>query len=233
MMRWRDKNGTYDALMVTVVKIFETIVPSVDQGIIWIDLEKMEALTAMEGEASYYIADENFNPSTFRNSEWKFSNSELLLKMLTDMINTKKSSGIFLYLLFLGIGLLAIFDTQVLSIFRRQKEIGTYIALGMTRWQVVRIFTFEGMMYSLFAVVLAAIFGTPLLWGLAKIGFPMMSSGEDYGMIIADVIYPVYTLELVLKSAFSLIAFATLVSFLPARKIAKLNPVLAIKGKAF
>ena len=33
-----------------------------------------------------------------------------------------------MYGLLLNIALLAIFDTQVLSIFRRQKEIGTYIA---------------------------------------------------------------------------------------------------------
>ena len=233
MMRWRDKYGAYDAQTVTIVKVFDCIVPGVDGGQIWMSLDKMAELTAMQGEASYFLADEDFDENSFKNDDWKYSDKEVLLKPMTDVINTKKSSGVFLYMLFLGIGLLAIFDTQVLSIFRRQKEIGTYIALGMTRWQVVRIFTFEGVMYSFFAVILAAVFGTPLLWLIAKVGYPMPGDASDYGMIMSNVIYPVYGLGLVVKSALSLMIFATLISFLPARKITKLNPILALKGKAF
>ena len=55
--------------------------------------------------------------------------------------------------------MLAIFDTQVLSIFRRQKEIGTYVALGMTRKQVVALFTVEGAMHSVLGRL-----GRSVLW---------------------------------------------------------------------
>jgi predicted lysophospholipase L1 biosynthesis ABC-type transport system permease subunit len=51
--------------------------------------------------------------------------------------------------------MLAIFDTQVLSVFRRQKEIGTYIALGYTRKEVVTLFTVEGSMHAVLAALLA------------------------------------------------------------------------------
>lgn len=230
MMRWRDKNGTYDAQTVTIAEIFTTNVPSVDMSQMWIDINKLYSLTDMHGEASYFVLDDA-NPEMGDN--WKLVTQEELIAPLTAVIESKKAGGIVMYIIFLSIGLLAIFDTQVLSIFRRQKEIGTYIALGMTRWQVVRIFTFEGLMYSLFAVVLAAIFGTPLLWAAAEYGYPMGMEEVDMGtLIISNVIYPTYGVGMVIKSILSMVTFATLVSFIPARKIAKLNPILALKGKA-
>ena len=51
------------------------------------------------------------------------------------------------------------------------------------------------------------------------------------GIALADVIYPVYGIRLVLITILTVIICATIVSYLPARKIAKLNPVLALKGK--
>lgn len=136
-----------------------------------------------------------------------------------------------MYGLLFIIALLAIFDTQVLSIFRRQKEIGTYIALGMTRWQVVGIFTVEGSAYSILAILLGALYGMPLLLYLSKVGWAMPAASTNMGISIAEKIYPVYGTGLVLTTIALVIFSATVVSFLPARKIAKLNPTDALKGK--
>ena len=51
------------------------------------------------------------------------------------------------------------------------------------------------------------------------------------GIALADVIYPVYGVKLILTTILAVFITATIVSYLPARKIAKLNPVLALKGK--
>ena len=64
---------------------------------------------------------------------WTYRSKTTLLKNFKDLIDQKKASQSVIFGLLLAIALLAIFDTQILSIFRRQKEIGTYIALGMTR----------------------------------------------------------------------------------------------------
>ena len=80
--------------------------------------------------------------------------------------------------------MLAIFDTQVLSIFRRQKEIGTYIALGYTRRQVVGLFTVEGTMYAVLAALLSAAYGIPFLAWQAKVGWTMPMDTSDFGMAI-------------------------------------------------
>lgn len=229
LLRWRDKNGTFDAGNVTVTGIFDTNVPFVDGGQLWLPIEKLWQMTGLTGHATIFIADKNYVPKDI--SGWKFESKEYLLREVTKIINMKKIGGSIIYLLLLSIGLLAIFDTQVLSIFRRQKEIGTYIALGMTRWQVVGLFTAEGSMYSFFATVLGCVWGIPLLTYLAKTGLGMPMSSSQAGLIMAQRIFPVYGAALVIGTTLLVVISATIVSFLPARKIARMNPVEALKGK--
>ena len=229
LIRWRDKNGTFDAANITIIGIFDCNVATVDNGQIWISIEKLWEITGMNHHATQFIASEDY---VYKEMEgWKFSSQETLLQELTEIIAMKKMSGSIMYGLLLAIALLAIFDTQVLSIFRRQKEIGTYIALGMTRWQVVGLFTVEGSMYSFLATLVGCIYGIPFLFYMAKNGITMMANADDMGISIADVIYPVFGLGLIIGSIILVVISATIVSFLPARKIAKMNPVDALKGK--
>jgi len=228
-LRWRDNNGTFDAANATVVGIFDTNVPTIDGGQLWMPIEKLWQMTSLTGHATLFIANNDYVQSEI--SGWKFESKEFLLKELTAIIKMKKISGSIMYLLLLAIALLAIFDTQVLSIFRRQKEIGTYIALGMTRWQVVGLFTAEGSMYSFFATILGCIYGIPLFIYMANNGIGFAVSGDQMGIILAERIFPVYGAALIISTVIIVVISATIVSFLPARKIAKMNPVEALKGK--
>ena len=229
LLRWRDKNGTYDAATFTVAGIFETNVPFVDGSQVWVSIDQLREMALLQSKTTYFVANEQYEHTAV--SGWKFENQEYLMREQTKMINAKKVGGSILYIVLMTLGLLAIFDTQVLSIFRRQKEIGTYIALGMTRWQVVRMFTAEGAMYSIFACVLGAIYGMPILWYLSTKGISFPVSGSEFGIIMAERMYPVYGVGLILGTILVVILSATIVSFLPARKIARMNPVEALKGK--
>jgi ABC-type lipoprotein release transport system permease subunit len=229
LLRWRDKNGTFDAANITMAGIFDTQVSMVDGGQIWLAVDQLWQMTGLDQHATLYIAGGNYTPK--ETPGWHFESQQALLQELTDIIEMKKISGSIMYGLLMAIALLAIFDTQVLSIFRRQREIGTYIAMGMTRWQVVSLFTMEGSMYSLFATLLGAIYGIPLLWLMAWKGIGMPAASQEMGIIVADRIHPVYGLGLILGTVLLVVVAATIVSFLPARKIAKMNPVEALKGK--
>ena len=228
-IRWRDKNGTYDANTIIIEEIFDSNVPNIDNGKIWIDIEKLWKMTGLENQATYFILDQDFRKGSF--DSWTYRSKMTLLKNLKDLIDQKKASQSVIFGLLLAIALLAIFDTQILSIFRRQKEIGTYIALGMTRLRVVRLFTIEGSVYSIMALIFGSIYGIPFFIYMSKAGFPIPPADQKLGIAIADVIYPVYGLKLILLTILTVIISATVVSYLPARKIAKLNPVLALKGK--
>lgn len=229
LIRWRDKNGAFDALEVTIAGVFDCNVPTIDGGQVWVPLERLRKMLDMPGEATLLVAGEAYAGGEA--PPWVFKGQDYLLADLDMIIQSKKGGGAIIYGLLLIIALLAIFDTQVLSIFRRQKEIGTYIALGMTRWQVVGIFTVEGSVYSILAILLGALYGGPLLWYSSKAGWAMPSSSQDMGLSIAEKIYPAYGAGLIATTVLLIILSATIVSFLPARKIARLNPTDALKGK--
>ncbi len=229
LMRWRDRKGTFDAGNITIVDIFDTHVPTVDQGIIWMPIDLIWKVTGMENEATYYLVSEKNEKLSI--GSWILHSQDELLTELRGMIAVESYGGSILYGILLCIALLAIFDTQVLSIFRRQKEIGTFIALGMTRQQVILLFTVEGAMYSLFAMALGAVIGTPLFVYVSGIGIHIGGISSEMGIAMGETIYPVFNMYLLFTTALLIVGSATVVSFLPARKIASMNPVLAIKGK--
>lgn len=231
LLRWRDKNGTFDATQLTIATVFDTDQASVDQGQVWIPIEKLWEMTGLENHATFFVANGDYKSTEI--DGWHYQSQYELLSDLRDLMQVENAGSAVFYLLLLCIALLAIFDTQVLSIFRRQKEIGTYIALGMTRWQVVKLFTIEGSMYSLMATVVGAIYGIPIFLYFAKNGISMPQYASDAGVsvAIADKIYLPFDMGLILGTILLVVASATIVSFLPSRKIAKMDPVDALKGK--
>jgi len=230
LVRWRDKNGTFDARQIQIADIFKCDVPAVDKGQIYLPIHTLQEMLGMGNEATLLVAGKGFQ---FRKLDgWDFKDNDFLLTDMQNIIRSKKVSGTILQALLLIIALIAIFDTQVLSIFRRQKEIGTYIALGLTRAQVVGIFTVEGGAHSILAVLLGSVYGIPLLLWLNKAGISM-SYAEDmnFDLPLAEAIYPYYSIRLILITVLIVVITATIVSYLPARKISKMKPTEALKGK--
>jgi ABC-type lipoprotein release transport system permease subunit len=228
-LRWRDKNGAFDAAEITIAGVFKTNVPTVDVSQIWIPLETLQKITLMPGEATILVRKTTNVPLLGGN--WVYKSPEMLLDDINKIIKSKTASGSILWGMLLLMAMLAIFDTQVLSIFRRQKEIGTYVALGMTRWQVVGMFTTEGAMHSIFAAVLAAVYGAPLLWWQARAGFALPATSSDFGIAMAEKIYPYYSLKLVAGTVILIVITTTLVSFWPSSKISNMKPTDALRGK--
>jgi ABC-type lipoprotein release transport system permease subunit len=254
-IRWRDAHGTFDATEGQVVYIMDTRVPSIDNGIIWVPLQTLQHMTALKNEATLVVVSSEAvgegtkfphkeppigarshvvspeTESSGSSQEWPFKSQAFLMRDLTEMIKTKRISSVIIYSILLFLGMLAIFDTQVLSLFRRRKEIGTLIALGMTRMQVIFVFTLEGVIQGAMAIVVALIFGMPLLTYVSKKGIAIPQMVEGYGFALSDKLFPVYSLELVLTTILLMMVVVAAISFLPSSKIAKLQPTEALKGK--
>jgi putative ABC transport system permease protein len=229
-IRWRDAMGTFDARDATVVQVMKTTVLTVDQAQIWIPLDKMQSLTRMENEASLVILAKGTKefPEV---SGWTHKNLDFLLKDIDYLVKSKSAGGAIIYVILLSLAMLAIFNTQVLSIFRRRKEMGTLMSMGMTRGKVIQLFTLEGAMHSVLAAVVAAIYGIPLLVYSAKAGWAMPAAVDEYGFAIGEKLFPVYGTGLVVGTTVLILLVTTIVSFLPTRKIAKLKPTDALRGK--
>lgn len=229
-LRWRDAHGVFDATDGEIVGIMDTQVPTIDSGQIWVPLSRLGRMMALENEATLIVVD----PAVAVPADpdgWEFKDHGFLLKDIRDVVKTKRIGGSVIYIILLFMALLAVFDSQVLAIFRRRKEIGTLMALGMIRARVVALFTLEGAMHGILGVALAAVYGIPILMVSAGIGIPLPGRADDYGFAISSRLFPVYSTWLLAGTVAIVMLTVTVVSYLPSRRISKMNPTEALKGK--
>ena len=229
-LRWRDVKGAFDARDVEIVQVMKTIVQSVDQGQIWVPLKNLRAWAGMEGEASLVVVERDAaeRPQV---TGWVFRDLDFLLNDVRQLVQMKTAGATIFYVVLILLAMLAIFDTQVLSIFRRRKEMGTLMALGFTRGRVIRLFTLEGALHGVLAALVAALYGVPLLTWFARAGWAMPAGMDSYGLAIGDKIFPMYSAGLVAATTLLVLVITTIVSYLPTRKIAKLKPTDALRGR--
>ena len=147
------------------------------------------------------------------------------------LIEADEPNAAVMYIILLALAAMGIFNAQVLSIFRRRKEIGTLMALGMTRSRVVGLFTIEGGLNAFLASILALILFGPILWYFAVYGIPLPLDYSDMGLIIAKRLIPVYTMGLLISTTAIISIIVLIVSYIPSRRIAKMKPTDALRGK--
>ncbi|MFC1596078.1 ABC transporter permease [Candidatus Margulisiibacteriota bacterium] len=229
-IRWRDANGVFDAVDGKVVEIMETPVQAIDSGQIWVPLEWMRKMTGMPDEATIIVNSKQITSGADLPG-WSFKGYDYLLEVVRMLVKSKSTGGSIMYMFLLLLAGLAIFDTQVLAIFRRRKEIGTMISMGLTRANVVALFTFEGAMHGVLAALFGAIYGIPLIAITAMKGFPLTEAHGEMGLALGTRLYPVYSVALVIGTVILVMTTVIIVSYLPSRKISKMNPTDAIRGK--
>jgi len=229
-VQWRDTHGTFDARDVTIVEVMKTTVQEIDNDQIWIPLDRLQTLLAMPGQATLIVLKDNVQAPQHL-AGWEFKSLEYLFEDIHAVVRSKRIGGSTLYIVLLSLALLAIFDTQVLSIFRRRKEMGTLMALGMTRTAIIKLFTTEGALHGILAALIASIYGIPLLTYIARIGWKLPEATDTIGYALGEKLFPVYSTGLVVGTTLLVLLATTIVSFLPTRKIARLKPTDALRGK--
>ena len=229
-IRWLDANKTYDADEGVVVHIMDTENFKVDMGQIWIPLDRAQTMLAMNGHATYVTYAKGL--SVVDNyGDWIPRDVKYLIRDMEALIEADEPNAAVMYIILLALAAMGIFNAQVLSIFRRRKEIGTLMALGMTRSRVVGLFTIEGGLNALLASILALILFGPILWYFAVYGIPLPLDYSDMGLIIAKRLIPVYTMGLLISTTAIISIIVLIVSYIPSRRIAKMKPTDALRGK--
>ncbi len=230
-VRWRDINGMFDATDIQIVARMNTTNPAMDNNQIWLPLGNLRNMLQAPGSATMVIVGKEVSEVPAGDETWIFNSQEVLLKDITDMIAAKKVGVSIFYLLLLAMALLAIFDTQMLSIFRRRKEMGTLMALGMSRSNVIGLFTIEGGLHGFLALLVGAVYGIPFLVWQKYYGLPLPEVTDDFGIAMGSTLYPSYGFKILVVTTLLVLGTVTFVSFLPTQKISKLKPTDALRGK--
>ena len=229
-IRWLDSDGTYDADEGTVVHIMDTENFKLDIGHIWIPIKKAQEMLTMEDEVTYVAYSKNeikLNSS----GSWIHRDVNYLIQDIEAAIEADKPSIQIMFAILLSLAAMGIFNAQVLSIFRRGREIGTLMALGMTRSRVIGLFTMEGGINAILASVLTIFPFGLILWWTAKHGIPLPMDYTEMGFMIAKQLMPIYSLGLIITTTILVFSIVLIVSYLPSRRIARMKPTDALRGK--
>ena len=229
-IRWLDSEKTYDAMEGTVIHIMNTENFKLDIGTIWIPIKTAQSMLEIEDEATYVTYNKNIEQ--LKNSgDWLHRDVNYLISDIEAAIEADKPGNQILSMILLSLTAMGIFNAQVLSIFRRGREIGTLMALGMTRSRVVGLFTLEGALNSFLATAMTVIVFGPVLWYFGEKGIPLPMNYSEMGLMIAKRLIPVYSVGLILTTTILIAIIVLLVSYLPSRKISKMKPTDALRGK--
>ena len=103
----------------------------------------------------------------------------------------------------------------------------------MTRGRVVGLFTLEGGLNAFLAAIMTVILFGPLLWYFGNNGIWL---GVDYsdgamGIIVEKYLIPVYSVGLVVTTTIVVSIIVLIVSYMPSRRIARMKPTDALRGK--
>lgn len=120
----------------------------------------------------------------------------------------------------------AIASVLVVSVLKRQQEIGILKAIGARSSQILKVFTLEGLMIGVAGAVLGALFGSGLILVVTAIERPATVPG-----VPAEPLFPAVLLPQIIAAAMIAAVVATVIAaVMPARQAAELDPVEVIRG---
>ena len=229
-IRWMDNSKTYDAAEGEIIHIMDSGNFKIDMGHIWISIEMARKILSMPNESSYIVYDQG-TEEIEDIGNWIKRDVEYLVRDMKAIIEQDRPNAIMIYIILLSLAAMGIFNAQTLSIFRRKKEIGTLMALGMKKRTVVLLFTVEGALNAILAIFLTIILFGPLLYYFNLNGIPLPIDYSDMGLIISKTLMPVYSPILLIATAIIVFIILLVVSYIPSRRISRMHPVDAIRGK--
>ncbi|MFO7896794.1 MAG: FtsX-like permease family protein [Candidatus Cloacimonadales bacterium] len=229
-VRWKNSQGAYDAREIEIVQISAFQTPAVDNNQIWLELQTLQKMVQAPDTATIITLGSSENSSEF--SGWEYKDLDFLMRDINAMVKMKKGSSLIFHAILLFLAVISIFDTQILNLFRRRREMGTMMALGLTRSKLTIIFTLEGFLNAVMAALIGAVYGIPLLYFSLKYGIALPAATDDYNIAgLSTKLYPYYSAQLIVATVLLIFLLVILVSYLPARKISKLRPTEALRGK--
>ncbi|MBN2552511.1 MAG: ABC transporter permease [Spirochaetales bacterium] len=133
-------------------------------------------------------------------------------------------------LIFFLLASTVIVNTTMMVIFERMREIGTVAAMGMTPREIVRLFFLEAFFIGAIASLAGVLVGVAITLPLSITGINVGSVMEGVSMELSSVLYPRLNVRTTVFVFLYSTSIASLASFIPSRRAAKIEPVEALRS---
>lgn len=170
------------------------------------------------------VVAESGRADTLRVTYWK-EQSEIYVIL-------ESSAAVYdiMVIFFLVLGATVIVNTTMMTVLERYREIGVLGAMGMRPREIVRLFFLESLTAGVISAVIGVTVGSVISLIFGSVGLRLPATYSDLGFEISNVMYPTLTLTTVLLMVVYTVSIPALVSLLPARKAARVEPVDAINA---
>lgn len=189
-------------------------------------LEILVTCDGNEDEEKYLSAiKEALDAENLRIDYWKDSS------MAYSFIPLFDTTYAIVELLFFLISSTLIFNTTMMCVLERKKEIGTMIAFGFRRSTVIIQFVVETAIISLFGTLAAGVAGAATLALIDSVGLDLNALGGEavQGWNFSNMLYPEIGLPMLAEITATGLAVAVLAAFLATYRIRKIEVANALR----
>ncbi len=206
--------------------VFELGTSAADEGWVIVSLRNGQSLldvpggaTAIELSVSDVFAAESLAERIRRESGLKVESwMERNAQLLAGLRSQSASSWIIQIFVFLAVAI-GIASVLVVSVSQRSREIGILRAMGLSRRRVQRVFLFQGALLGLVGAGLGVLLGGGLVALFAKLP---MTAGRTFPIAVSRQ-------SMLFVSGVAILISVVAASY-PARRAARLDPVVAIRN---
>lgn len=222
----------------TVIGIYDVGVPSVEKGTIYVSLAEAQSLFGLSGQVTEVVVSLRRigqEPGVVRHLQSRVPGYEVdtwvssfpELKQTMDM--KTGVMGVF-GVIMLCVAAIGIFNSQMMAVFERTREIGILGALGFKPRGIMLLFLLEGTLVGALGALLGAVLGTLLNGFMAYFGIDYSSFADltEYTALISGRIYSQMAPLKVLQHGLTVLVIATLAALLPARDAARREAASAL-----
>jgi len=229
-----DRDGVLNAVEARLVGLLAYKTPG-DRRVAQLALPDADALLRMEGRVTEIAVatGPKEGPALLSlrdrlqaavGAEGKVSTWAEIASWLTDMLAYQKLMLAIIGFVFVAVVLTGITNTMLMSVLERVREIGTLMALGARRREILTLFLAESSFLGLLGGLAGALVGSAVVSWLGRRGIDL----PPPGMNVHNVIRPAVTFGQVVFAVGLATVGATLSAVYPALKASRMRPVEAL-----
>jgi putative ABC transport system permease protein len=227
--------GRSNAVDVEVVGMTSSNFPFENKRVMTLPLKSAQALVGLEGRVTEIavgvndLSELNATVAALEKElgpEFEVHPWQTLQPFVRDVINRQALVLGFISFVLAVIVITGIINTMLMSVFERVREIGTLLAVGVRRRQVMGLFILEGGLLGVVGGVTGAVLAKLILAAIAAKGIPLqLASTSAKSMLRPDASF-----KWVIGAVVVAIVGSILASMWPAFRASRLNPVDALRN---
>lgn len=231
------KFGALNAIDIEIVGILSDRLPLGNNKLIMIPIKKAQSFLQMENESTEVILSikkvdragivaQQIRKRLDNSYLFEISSWDALAKVFKDIMNIQSAVFWVIKLVLLVIVISSIINTMLMSVFERIREIGTMMAIGMKRIQILFLFILETLILGVFGAIVGLITAILVILYFNINGFTYTAPGTNFLLSI----FPFITIgDILMAFSFSVVA-SVVSSVYPAFKASSLTPIEALRA---